>query len=97
MSFSRCRYVHLVLLRLMRVTFGDDRGSVSDSLVGELVRGNDKVDGLGAGSTRRWCESDVSLLHTHCAGNFVSITQNVIVTKRNSHHALDTFSAMSTS
>ena len=44
MSFSRCRYVHLVLLRLMRVTFGDDRGSVSDSLVGELVRGNEKVE-----------------------------------------------------
>ena len=44
MSFLRCRYVHLVLLRLMRVTFGDDHGSVFNSLMGELVRWNEKVD-----------------------------------------------------
>ena len=65
MSFLWRVDVHLVLLRLMRVTFEDDHGSVFNSLVGEVVRWNEKVDVVDVDvwdwleRTRRWCEPDV--------------------------------------
>jgi hypothetical protein len=46
MLFLWRRGLRLVLLRWMRVTFGDDYGRVFDSMVGELVWRNGKVDGV---------------------------------------------------